>query len=406
MIVIEPRIRNNVCITAHPQGCAAQVHEQVRYVKSRGELKSPARVLVIGASNGYGLAARIVSAFGSAAATVGVAYERPGAPHRSATAGWYNSEAFQREAAGAGIPAWNINGDAFTEAVKAETVGRIKADLGQVDFVVYSIAAPRRIDPETGELYSSAIKPIGRPFTGRGIDFLTGNLVEMTTEPATEEEAAHTVKVMGGEDWRLWVTRLLQEDALAGGALTIALSYIGSEMTRAIYRDGTIGRAKADLEQTAQALDAMLKPHRSRALISVNKALVTRASAVIPGVSLYTALLYKAMKARGLHEGCIHQMDRLYRDFLFSGGEIPLDNQGRIRLDDLEMRPDVQRAVAEAWARVTPESLTRYADLQGFREEFLRHHGFGMPGIDYSQPVDPTTIGTCEMPQPTDFTGG
>ena len=392
MIVIEPRIRNNICINAHPQGCAAQVRAQVHYVKSRGSLKSPARVLVIGASNGYGLAARIVSAFGSGAATVGVAYERPGAPHRSATAGWYNSEAFQLEAERAGIPAWNINGDAFTEAVKAETVERIKADLGEVDFVVYSIAAPRRIDPATGDLYSSVIKPIGRPFTGRGVDFLTGNLAEMTAEPATEEEVTQTVKVMGGEDWHLWITRLLQERTLAKGALTIALSYIGPEMTRAIYRDGTIGRAKADLEQTAKQLDARLKPCRGRALISVNKALVTRASAVIPGVSLYTSLLYKAMKERGLHEGCIHQMDRLYRDFLFSGHEPPLDSEGRIRLDDREMQPDVQRAVAEAWEKVTTENLAQHADLKGFREEFLRHHGFGMPGIDYSKPVDSTKV--------------
>jgi len=394
MIVIEPRIRNNVCITAHPQGCAAQVRAQIHYVTSRGSLKSPARVLVIGASNGYGLAARIVSAFGSGAATVGVAYERPGAPHRSATAGWYNSEAFQKEAERAGIQAWNINGDAFTEEIKAETVKRIKADLGEVDFVVYSIAAPRRIDPATGDLYSSVIKPIGRPFTGRGIDFLTGNLAEMTAEPATEEEVTHTVKVMGGEDWQLWIMRLLRERALANGALTIALSYIGPEMTRAIYRDGTIGRAKADLERTAKQLDALLNPYQGRALISVNKALVTRASAVIPGVSLYTSLLYKAMKERGLHEGCIQQMDRLYRNFLFSGKEPPLDSEGRLRLDDREMRPDVQQAVAEAWKKVTTENLDRYADLKGFREEFLRHHGFGMPGIDYSKPVDPLKIET------------
>jgi len=394
MVVIEPRIRNNICITAHPQGCMAQVRAQINYVKSRGRLQSPARVLVIGASNGYGLAGRIVSAFGSGAATIGVAFERPGTPHRSATAGWYNSEAFQLESERAGIPAWNINGDAFTEEIKAETVERIKSGLGEVDFVVYSIAAPRRIDPATGDIYSSVIKPSGRPFTGRGLDFLTGNLAEMTAEPATEEEVAQTVKVMGGEDWQLWITRLLQERALAHGALTIALSYIGPEMTRAIYRDGTIGRAKADIEHTAKQLDAQLKPYQGRALISVNKALVTRASAVIPGVSLYTSLLYKAMKQRGLHEGCIHQMDRLYRNFLFSGKDIPLDREGRIRLDDWEMRPDVQRAVAEGWDKVTTDHLAEYADLKGFREEFLRHHGFDMPGIDYSKPVDPTKIET------------
>jgi enoyl-[acyl-carrier protein] reductase/trans-2-enoyl-CoA reductase (NAD+) len=392
MIVIEPRIRNNVCITAHPQGCAAQVRAQIVYVKSRGSFPSPARVLVIGASNGYGLAARIVSAFGSGAATIGIAYERPGAPHRSATAGWYNGEAFQREAQREGIPAWNINGDAFTEEVKRETVERIKSDLGEVDFVVYSIAAPRRIDPATGDIYSSVIKPIGRAFTAKGIDFLSGTVTEMTAEPATGEEVKNTIKVMGGEDWRLWITRLLQTGTLANGARTIALSYIGPEMTREIYRDGTIGRAKADLEQTAKQLDALLKPSGGRALISVNKALVTRASAVIPGVSLYISLLYKAMKERNLHEGCIHQIDRLYRNFLFSGQDIPLDGERRVRIDDWEMRPDVQRAVAEGWAKVTTENLAQYADLTGFREEFLRHHGFGMPGIDYSKPVDPTKI--------------
>ena len=392
MIVIEPRIRNNICITAHPQGCAAQVRSQIHYVQSKGPVQSPKRVLVIGASNGYGLAARIVSAFGSGAATVGVAYERAGTANRSATAGWYNSEAVKAEAARAGIPAWNVNGDAFSEDVKSNVLELIKSRLGAVDFVIYSIAAPRRIDPQTGEIYSSVIKPIGKPFRAKSIDFLTGKINEMNAEPATAEEIAHTTKVMGGEDWELWVKRLLKEGALAEGALAIALSYIGPELTKAIYREGTIGRAKADLEKTSKRLDALLKPSKGRALVSVNKALVTRASAVIPGVSLYISLLYKAMKARGLHEGCIHQMDRLYRNFLFSGTDLPLDSEGRIRLDDWEMRPDVQRAVAENWERVDSESIAQYADLKGFRDEFLRHHGFGMPGIDYSKAVDPTKI--------------
>jgi enoyl-[acyl-carrier protein] reductase/trans-2-enoyl-CoA reductase (NAD+) len=347
---------------------------------------------VIGASNGYGLAARIVSAFGSGAATVGVAYERGGTPKRSATAGWYNSEAFKAETARAGIPAWNINGDAFSEDVKSNVLDVIRSKLGAVDFVIYSIAAPRRIDPQTGEIYSSVIKPIGRPFRAKGIDFRTGEITEMTAEPATMEEIAHTTKVMGGEDWEMWVQRLLKEGALAEGALTVALSYIGPDLTKAIYREGTIGRAKADLEATAKQLDTLLKPSKGRALVSVNKALVTRASAVIPGVSLYISLLYKAMKARGLHEGCIHQMDRLYRNFLFSGTDLPLDSEGRIRLDDWEMRPDVQRCVAENWEKATRESIAQYADLKGFRDEFLRHHGFGMPGIDYSKPVDPIKI--------------
>ncbi len=392
MIVIQPRIRNNICITAHPQGCAAQVRAQIRYVQSRGPLAGPKRVLVIGASNGYGLAARIASAFGSGAATVGVAYERAGTPQRSATAGWYNNAAFEREARRAGLAAWSINGDAFSEGVKREALDCIRSGPGQVDLVVYSIAAPRRIDPATGEIYSSVVKPIGRPFTARGIDFLTGAVTDMTAEPATDEETTHTIKVMGGEDWELWIRRLRHEGALAQGALTIALSYIGPELTRAIYRDGTIGRAKADLEATARRIDALLEDSDGRALISVNKALVTRASAVIPGVSLYIPLLYKAMKERGLHEGCIHQMDRLYRDFLFGGKELTVDDEGRVRLDDREMRADVQQAVAASWEKVTTATLGRYADMDGFREEFLRHHGFSMPGIDYSLPVDPTEI--------------
>jgi enoyl-[acyl-carrier protein] reductase/trans-2-enoyl-CoA reductase (NAD+) len=392
MIVIEPRIRNNLCITAHPQGCAAQVRAQIHYVRSRGALAGPRRVLVIGASNGYGLAARIVSAFGWGAATVGVAYERPGEARRTATPGWYNTAAFQQEAEKAGLGAWSVNGDAFTEEIKHQAIERIRSAFGAVDLVVYSIAAPRRIDPVTGEIYTSVIKPIGRSFAARSIDFWNGRISTITAPPATDEEVAHTVKVMGGEDWELWVKRLLQARALAPGALTIALSYIGPDLTRAIYRDGTIGRAKADLEAAAGRLDILLKNAGGRALISVNKALVTRASAVIPGVSLYMALLYKAMKDRDLHEGCIQQMDRLCRDFLFSGRELPLDARGRIRLDDREMRPDVQAAVAESWEKVCDENLPRYADLNGFREEFLRHHGFGMPGIDYSRPVDATKI--------------
>jgi enoyl-[acyl-carrier protein] reductase / trans-2-enoyl-CoA reductase (NAD+) len=394
MIVIEPRIRHNICLTAHPLGCAAQVRAQIHYLRSRGALpQGPQRALIVGASNGYGLAARIVSAFGAGAATAGVAYERPGSPERSATAGWYNTEAFRREAAAAGLPTVDVNGDAFTEEVKADVIRRVRAEFGQIDLVIYSIAAPRRIDPQTGEIYSSVIKPIGRPFTAKSIDFRSGAITEATAEPATDEEIAHTVKVMGGEDWALWVDRLLEAGALAPGGLTLALSYIGPELTQAIYRQGTLGRAKADLERTAGRLGDRLSAIRGRAFVSVNKALVTRASAIIPGVSLYIALLYRAMKARGLHEGCIHQMDRLFRDVLYSGRPLPLDPQGRIRLDDWELREDVQAQVTEGWGKVGTENLEEFADLKGFREEFLRHHGFGMPGIDYSKPVDPTKVG-------------
>jgi enoyl-[acyl-carrier protein] reductase/trans-2-enoyl-CoA reductase (NAD+) len=393
MMIITPRIRHNICITAHPHGCAAQVRAQIAYVRSKGPITGPKRVLVIGASNGYGLAARIVSAFASGAATVGVAYERPGSPDRPATAGWYNTAAFATEAERAGLPALSLNGDAFGEEVKDQVIETIRAELGAVDWVVYSIAAPRRIDPQSGEVYSVAIKPIGRPFSAKSIDFNTGTIATTAVEPATAEEIAHTVKVMGGEDWMRWITRLHKAGTLAEGAITLTLSYIGPALTRAIYREGTIGRAKADLERTARKLDAMLRPSGGRALISVHKALVTRASAVIPGVSLYMSLLYRAMKSRSLHEGCIQQMDRLCRERLFSGGPLALDAAGRIRMDDWEMRPDVQQAVREAWDKVTAETLTRYADLEGFREEFLRHHGFGMPGVDYDKPVDPTRVG-------------
>lgn len=394
MIVIKPRIRHNICLTAHPLGCAAQVRAQIHYVRARGPLPhGPRRALVIGASNGYGLAARIVSAFASGASTVGVAYEREATPERSATAGWYNTEAFRLEATRAGLAARDVNGDAFTDAVKDEVIGALQAEPGGLDLVVYSIAAPRRIDPRTGEIYSSAIKPIGEPFTAKSIDFRSDAITETTAEPATDEEIAHTVKVMGGEDWELWIERLQAAGLLATGCRTLALSYIGPEMTQAIYRRGTLGRAKADLERTALRLDERLKPLGGRALVSVQKALVTRASAVIPGVSLYIALLYKAMKARGLHEGCIHQMDRLFRDILYSGRPPALDAEGRIRLDDWEMRPEVQAQVKRGWEGVRSENLGELADMQGFRDEFLRHHGFGMPGIDYSQPVDPTKVG-------------
>ena len=393
MIVIEPRIRHNICLTAHPLGCAAQVRAQIRYVRSRGPLRQgPRRALIIGASNGYGLAARIVSAFGAGAATVGVAYERPGSADRSATAGWYNTEAFRLEAARSGLAARDVNGDAFTDEVKAEVVREVRSEPAPLDLVIYSIAAPRRIDPSTGEIYSSVIKPIGRRFTAKSIDFRSGAITESTAEPATEEEIAQTIKVMGGEDWERWIGRLMDAGVLAEGCRTIALSYLGPELTQAIYRQGTLGRAKADLEQTAKRLSDRMAPIAGRALVSVQKALVTRASAVIPGVSLYIALLYRAMKDRGLHEGCIHQMDRLWRDRLYSGGPPALDPEGRIRLDDWEMRADVQAQVMQSWAQVKSESLREFADLEGFREEFLRHHGFGMPGIDYTQPVDPTKI--------------
>lgn len=388
-MIINPRIRQNICITAHPVGCAAQVEAQINYVRERGKIEGPQKVLVIGASNGYGLAARIVSAFASDAATIGLAFEKPATARRTATAGWYNIEAFRHEAQAAGLGAWNVNGDAFSEETKSEIMTTIKDGLSKIDFLVYSIAAPRRIDPVTGDIYSSVIKPIGSPFTAKTVDFLSGVINEVTAEPASEEQIGHTVKVMGGEDWMLWIERLLAEDLLARGFQTIAFSYIGSEQTRPLYRDGTIGAAKKDLEAKAAAINSMLAAVDGKALISVNKALITRASAVIPAVPLYIALLYRVMKAKKLHEGCIQQIHRLYQDVLFNENVLELDARGRVRLDDWEMRPDVQNEVRNLWQQVDQDNLSELADIKGLREEFLRHHGFGMPGVDYTLDVKP-----------------
>jgi len=373
-------------------GCAAQVNAQINYVRERGKIEGPKKVLVIGASNGYGLAARIVSAFASDAATIGLAFEKPGSARRTATAGWYNIEAFRHEAEAAGLSAWNVNGDAFSEETKSGTMDIIKDKLGKIDFLIYSIAAPRRIDPATGDIYSSVIKPIGRPFTAKTVDFLSGVVTKVTAEPASEEQIAHTIKVMGGEDWMLWIDRLLANNLLARGFQTVAFSYIGSEQTRPLYRDGTIGAAKKDLEQKAEVINSMLATVDGKALISVNKALITRASAVIPAVPLYIALLYRVMKAKSLHEGCIQQIHRLYQDFLFSGGVLKLDARSRVRLDDWEMRPDVQNEVRKFWQQVDQDNISELADIKGLREEFLRHHGFAMPGVDYSQDVKPEEI--------------
>ena len=388
-MIIKPRIRKNICTNAHPLGCAAQVRTQINYVKIRDRIASPKKVLVIGASNGYGLAARIVSTFASDAATIGVGYEKPAKDHRTASAGWYNTEAFVHEARKAGYPAWNVNGDAFSDEIKSAVVNIIKSELGDIDLLIYSIAAPRRIDPDTGEIYSSVIKPIGRDFTAKTVDFNTGVVSEVSAHPADEDEIAQTVKVMGGEDWLLWIDRLRKENLLARGFLTVAFSYIGSEKTKPLYRDGTIGAAKKDLEKKASEVNAMLSAIEGKALVSVNKALVTRASAVIPAVPLYISLLYKVMKDKKLHEGCIQQMYRLYHDFLFTGAPLKVDTMGRIRIDDWEMRTDVQKEIAELWDRVDTENLKQFADIKGMRDEFLRHHGFGMPGVDYSRDVRP-----------------
>lgn len=387
-MIIEPKIRGNVCFTAHPVGCERQVQQQIKYIQAQGEIQGPKKVLVIGSSNGYGLAARIVSAFGSGAATIGAAYERPGSGSKSGSAGWYNNAAFEKKAREDGLIAHSVNGDAFTNEIKSEVINLVKQHMGSVDLVIYSIAAPRRIDPATGEIHSSVIKPIGDSYTAKTVDFLSGRLYEIDTEPALEEEIENTVKVMGGEDWELWIDALDNAGVLADGITTVAFSYIGPELTAPIYRQGTIGRAKEHLEATAATLQKRLSQKNGQALVSINKALVTRASAVIPAVPLYIALLYQVMKDKKLHEGCIQQMYRMFNDHLYSRQTLELDDQGRIRLDDYEMRPDIQQEVDDLWHQVSEENLESISDIKGFRAEFLRHHGFGIRGVDYSAEVE------------------
>lgn len=387
---IAPKIRQNICLTAHPDGCREQVREQIDYVCSQPSITGPQRVLIIGASNGYGLAARIVSAFSCGAATAGVFLERPGTETRTATVGWYNNVAFEEEARKAGLTAFSINGDSFSDEVKAETVRRIRDEMGKVDLILYSIAAPRRIDAATGQIYSSVVKPIGQVFSGMTVDIKTGEMKEVVAEPATDDEIAETVKVMGGEDWMGWISALSDGKVLARGAVTAALSYVGPEITAPIYRDGTMGRAKRHLETTAEEINRRFADREVRAVISVNKALVTRASAVIPTVTLYISLLYSVMKSKGIHEGCIEQMVRLFRDHFYADDPKPLDNDGRIRLDDLEMRDDVQREVAALWKRIIDDPSRPVVEIAGFRSEFLRHHGFEMAGVDYGKDVETT----------------
>ncbi len=388
-MIIKPKIRGFICTTAHPEGCAAHIAEQIAYVRGKGALSGVARrVLVIGSSTGYGLASRIVPAFAGGAATLGVFFEKAGEEDRTASAGWYNSVAFEKAAHAAGLYAKSINGDAFSEAIKEQVIATIKADLGQVDAVIYSLASPRRTHPRTGVTHSSTLKPIGAPFTAKTVNTDKGAVTDITIEPASEQEIADTTAVMGGEDWEMWIDALESAGVLADGALTVAYSYIGPDLTWAIYRNGTIGRAKEDLEATARQLQTRLGAKGGRAFVSVNKALVTQASSAIPVVPLYISMLYKVMKAAGTHEGCIEQIYRLFADRL----SLPVpdvDEAGRIRIDDWEMVPDIQAAVAEIWPLATTENLESLTDIAGYRTEFLKLFGFGLPGVDYEAETNP-----------------
>ena len=382
-MIIEPRMRGFICLTSHPEGCAQNVKNQIEYIKSKGAINGAKKVLVIGASTGFGLASRITSAFGSDAATIGVFFEKPPTLGRPGSPGWYNSAAFENEAHKAGLYAKSINGDAFSNEIKAQTLDLIKKDLGQIDLIIYSLASPVRQHPVTGVLHRSVLKPIGKPYTNKTVDFHTGIISEITIEPCNEDEIANTVAVMGGEDWSMWMEALKDANLLAPGATTVAYSYIGPSLTEAVYRKGTIGRAKNHLEATAFAITDSLKSIEGKAYVSVNKALVTQASSAIPVIPLYISLLYKIMKEEGIHEGCIEQIQRLFKDRLYTGAPILTDEKGRIRVDDWEMRDDVQEKIAQLWTKATTENLSEIGDLAGYRNDFLNLFGFEFKGVDY-----------------------
>ncbi len=388
-MIIQPKIRGFICTTAHPEGCARAVQDQIDWVKAQAPFDGPTKVLVIGSSTGYGLASRIAASFGAGASTLGVFFERPADKKRTASAGWYNTVGFENAARAAGHYARSINGDAFSDEIKAQTIAAIKEDLQQVDLVVYSLASPRRTHPKTGESFSSVLKPIGDSYSSKTVNVQTGEVSDISIETASEEEIAHTTAVMGGEDWEMWIHALDGAGVLAEGVHTVAYTYIGPELTHPVYRDGTIGRAKNHLEQTGLTLNEYLQNKNGSAHVSTNKAMVTQSSAAIPVVPLYISLLYKIMKEKDCHENCIQQMYRLFADRLYTDAPPATDDQGRIRIDDWEMREDVQAAVAALWSSVNTETLEAVSDITSYREEFLGLFGFGFDGIDYDVDVNP-----------------
>ncbi|MSP84243.1 MAG: trans-2-enoyl-CoA reductase family protein [Flavobacteriaceae bacterium] len=382
-MIIEPRMRGFICLTAHPKGCEQSVKNQIEYIKSKGPIDGAKKVLVIGASTGFGLASRITSAFGSNASTIGVFFEKPPSEGKTASPGWYNSASFEKLAHESSLYAKSINGDAFSNEIKKQTLELIKSDLGQVDLIIYSLASPVRMNPNTGILHRSVLKPIGSTFTNKTVDFHSGIVSNISIEPCNEEEISNTVAVMGGEDWSMWIEDLKAANLLAPGVKTVAYSYIGPSLTEAVYRKGTIGRAKDHLEATAFSITDSLKSIGGTAYVSVNKALVTQASSAIPVIPLYISLLYKIMKEEGIHEGCIEQIQRLYKKRLYTGTEIPTDENGRIRIDDWEMRADIQEKVAKLWEQSTTESLPAIGDLEGYKKDFHNLFGFGFNGVNY-----------------------
>ena len=387
-MIIRPRVRGFMCITSHPVGCEANVKSQIEFIKSQSAIDSPKRVLVIGSSTGYGLAARITAAFGGGASTLGVFFEKPGTDRKPGTAGWYNSAAFHKFAEQDGLYAKSLNGDAFSDDVKERTIATIKEDLGQIDLVIYSLAAPRRQHPKTGEVFNSTLKPVGKGITMQGVNTDKEQIQEFSLEAASGQEIADTIAVMGGEDWTMWMDALAEAGVLAEGAKTTAFTYIGEKMTWDLYWDGTIGMAKKDLDTKVLSIREKLAATGGDARVSVLKAVVTQASSAIPVMPLYLAILFKEMKLDRSHEGCIEQLYRLFTECLFSDSP-RTDEEGRLRVDELEMRPEVQAKVAEAWAQITTENLAELTDFAGYKHEFLKLFGFQMAGVDYDAEVNP-----------------
>lgn len=388
-MIIQPKIRGFICTTAHPEGCKKAVEQQIQYVRSQESISGPKNVLVIGASTGYGLASRIVATFASKAKTIGVFFERNADEKRTASPGWYNTAAFEKIAHQEGHYAKSVNGDAYSQEIKQRTADLIREDLKQIDLVIYSLASPRRTNPVTGVTHSSTLKPTKETFVGKTVDAFTGEVKEVSISPANAEEVENTVAVMGGDDWQMWIDFLLQENLLAKGVKTVAYSYIGPELTHAIYKDGTIGRAKEHLKQTADAMNKTLAALQGEAIVSVDKAVVTQASAAIPVVPLYISLLFKLMKEKGTHEGCIEQMYRLFHDYLYASQPLARDGEGYIRIDDLEMQPDIQAKIAALWPTLNTNNLAEITDVAGYRDDFYKLFGFGFEDVDYNADVEP-----------------
>jgi len=388
-MIIKPKVRGFICTNAHPKGCAANVQQQIEHIKSQPTVENgPKNVLVIGASTGYGLASRITAAFGCGAKTLGLFFEKPPTERKTASAGFYNTAAFHAAAEKAGLWAKSINGDAFSHAAKQKVIDVIKSDMGKIDLVIYSLASPRRQDPDSGEVYSSVLKPIGKSYTSKGLNTDTMKVTDTTIEPASEEEIANTVKVMGGEDWELWMKALQEADVVAEGCKTVAYTYLGEKLTWPIYGHATIGRAKEDLDRAARSLSEQLSSKGGSAKVAVLKAVVTQASSAIPIMPLYLSLLFKVMKAEGSHEGCIEQLYRLFSECLYTDSP-RLDSDNRLRVDEKELAEAVQSQVEALWPKVTEENLLEITDFKGYQSEFLQLFGFDVLGVNYDEDVSP-----------------